>query len=79
MELYTGTQKCTRMHASILCPYWYKILVCQLMRTSISAFHLFPWGDPSTSKGWWHFLCIDMFDMPLASLRMVLHCLHTAT
>ena len=36
------------------------------MRASVSAFRLFPTGDPSNNKGWWRFVCVDMFEMPPA-------------
>ena len=42
-------------------------------------FRLFPTGDRSDKKGWWRFICVDMFEVPAASLATELHCLHTAT
>ena len=47
--------------------------------SGVSAFYLFPTSDQRNSKGWWHFVCVDMFAVPPASLEMELHCLHTAT
>ena len=72
-------EKCIRTRTDILCPYWYLTPVYQLMRRTLSAFHLFFTGDPSNSKGWWGFISIDLFEMSPASLTMELHCLHTAT
>ena len=57
----------------------YQYFVLWLMRTSVSAFRLFPTDDPSNSKGWWCFVCVDMFEVPLVSLTTELHCSHTAT
>ena len=49
------------------------------MRTRVSAFCLFPPGEPSNNKGLWRFICIDMSEMPPVSLTTASHCLHTAT
>ena len=52
----------------------------QLMPTiNLSASRLFPTGDSSNNKGWWRFICFDMFEVPPASLTAELHCLYTAT
>ena len=73
-------KKHTAMCSHILCPYRCKIPVYQLMQTSMSAFSSVTTGDPSNNKGWWCFICVDLFDFeaPPASLTLELHCLHTA-
>ena len=69
----------TSTHTGILCPYQYEIPVYRLIRTSMSAFRLFPTNDPSNNKRWWRFICVDMFEVPPSSLTAELYCLHTTT
>ena len=49
------------------------------MQTSVLAFCKFPTADPSNHKGWWRFICVNMFEVLSASLIMELQCLHAAT
>ena len=67
------------MRTGILCPHRYKIPVHRLMRTSMSAFRLFPTNDPSNKKRWWRFICVDMFCGASASFTTVVHYLHRTT
>ena len=39
----------------------------------------FPTSDPSSNQERWHFICVNMFEVPPATLTMELNCSQTAT